>query len=376
MSFHDLPLEWQEGDYTVYRNYHWTAPGCHNACGQLVYVKDGKIEKVEGDPEDPYCKGRMCARCLNLPEAYYGEHRIGHPMKRAFEDRGKDKWEQISWDEAYDIIEEKVREIWRDYGGESIVTLQGTGRNIIWQTPFLTFTGFKSPNFGLGFLSGDSCMLPRNVGQAYIQGDSWIVDMGQEHELGMDDPRYVRPEVIMIWGNNPLPSNGDGFLGHWIVEVMKTGTKLITVDPALTWLAAHSEVWLPIRPGTDPALALGMLNVTINEGLYDQEWVDYWTYGFDALKERVQEYPPSKVAEICWVDEDQIVEAARLYANAHPAAISTFRAAASSPAACSASTRLTAAAGSTLPPSCRRSASSRTTSTAARRPALLSPTPS
>lgn len=321
MSFHDLPLEWQEGDYTVCRNYHWTAPGCHNACGQLVYVKDGRIEKVEGDPEDPYSKGRMCARCLNLPEAYYGEYRIGHPMKRAFEDRGKDAWEQITWDEAYDIIEEKVREIWRDYGAESIVTLQGTGRNIIWQTPFLTFTGFKSPNFGLGFLSGDSCMLPRNVGQAYIQGDSWIVDMGQEHELGMDDPRYVRPEVIMIWGNNPLPSNGDGFLGHWIVEVMKTGTKLVTVDPALTWLAAHSEYWLPIRPGTDPALALGMLNVIINEELYDKEWVEYWTYGFDALKERVQEYPPSKVAEICWIDEDLVYGAARLYANAHPAAI-------------------------------------------------------
>ena len=321
MTFHNLPLEWKEGDYTVYRNYHWTAPGCHNACGQLVYVKDGRIEKIEGDPKDPYSQGRCCARCLNLPEAYYSEKRIGHPMKRAREDRGKDKWVEITWDEAYDIIEDNVREIWRDYGAESIVTLQGTGRNIIWQTPFLTFTAFKSPNFGLGFLSGDSCMLPRNVGQAYIMGDSTIVDMGQQFELGMDDPRWKCPEVILIWGNNPLVSNGDGFLGHWIVEAMKRGAKLITVDPELTWLGAQSEIWLPLRPGTDPALALGFLNVICEEGLYDQEWIDKWGYGFDELKERVKDYPVDKVAEICWVDADDIHAAARMYANAKPAAL-------------------------------------------------------
>ena len=86
----DRPLQWQEGEYTVYRNYQWTAPGCHNMCGQLVYVKDGKVEKVEGDPDDPYSEGRCCARCLNLPEAMYSPQRVKYPMKRAYEDRGKD----------------------------------------------------------------------------------------------------------------------------------------------------------------------------------------------------------------------------------------------------------------------------------------------
>ena len=317
---YDKPLEWQEGEYTVYRNYHWTAPGCHNACGQIVYVKNGKIVKVEGDPDDPYSQGRMCARCLNLPEAYYNEHRVKYPMKRAGE-RGENKWERISWDEAYDIIVEHVKDIWENYGSQSIVAMQGTGRNIIWQTPFFAFSALKTPNFALGFLSGDSCMLPRNSAQAFVMGDPTIVDMGQQFEAGMDDPRWECPKCIIIWGNNPLVSNGDGFLGHWIVEAMKRGAELVTVDPELTWLAAHSKYWLNIRPGTDGALALAMLNVIINENLYDAEWTEKWTFGFDELVERVQEYPPAKVAEICGIPKEKIVGAARFYATAKPASI-------------------------------------------------------
>ena len=320
MALSDRPMEWQEGDCTVYRNYQWTAPGCHNACGQLVYVKNGKVVKVEGDPTDPYSQGRICARCLNLPEAFYNEQRVKYPLKRVGE-RGENKWERISWEEAYDIIEERVRDIWENYGSESIVALQGTGRNIVWQTPFLAFTAFKTPNFALGFLSGDSCMLPRNTAQTYVVGDPTIVDMGQQFEDGMDNPEWECPKCIVIWGNNPLVSNGDGFIGHWIVEVMKRGCELVTVDPELTWLAAHSKHWLPIRPGTDGALALAMLNVIINEDLYDHDFVDRWTYGFDALKERVQAWTPAKAAEICWITKEQIIEAARFYATSKPAAI-------------------------------------------------------
>ncbi len=98
----------------------------------------------------------------------------------------------------------------------------------------------------------------------------------------------------MIWGNNPIYTNSDAFLGHWIVEAMKRGSKLIVVDPKLTWLASRADYWLRLRPGTDAALALGMLNVIINEGLYNKEFVEKWTFGFDKLSERVQEYTPEK----------------------------------------------------------------------------------
>ena len=94
---------WQDGEYTVYRTTQWTAPGCHDGCGILCYVnKEGKLEKVEGDPANGYSRGALCMRCLDLVEAMYAEDRLKYPMKRAFEDRGKDAWERITWEEALD----------------------------------------------------------------------------------------------------------------------------------------------------------------------------------------------------------------------------------------------------------------------------------
>ncbi|WP_094607690.1 Acetylene hydratase [Sporomusa silvacetica DSM 10669] len=315
-----LPLEWQEGEYTVYRNHHWSGPGCHNACAILVYVKDGKVAKVEGDPESPYNQGRLCMRCLNMVEAYYHSDRIKWPLKRVGA-RGENKWERISWDEAYNIIEEKVTAIKKEYGPEAIVCMEGTGRNVNWQVPMMAYSVFGTPNFGLGFLSGDACYLPRCAAMYAQMGDATIADMSQQFEKRYDDPNWKCPEVVLIWGNNPLVSNGDGFLGHWIVDVMKMGAKLIVIDPEATWLASRAEYFLQIRPGTDGALALGMLNVIINEELYDKEFVEKWTYGFDELKERVQEWPVEKVAEITWIPADLIKNAARFFAKASPAAL-------------------------------------------------------
>jgi anaerobic selenocysteine-containing dehydrogenase len=126
---------------------------------------------------------------------------------------------------------------------------------------------------------------------------------------------------MAIWGNNPVVSNADGFYGHWVVDCMRRGTKLVVIDPRLTWLASKAELWLQIRPGTDAALALGMLNVIIQEKLYDQDFVDKWTYGFDQLAERAAEYPVEKVSKITWIPEEKIVAAARLFAQSKPATV-------------------------------------------------------
>ncbi len=140
-------------------------------------------------------------------------------------------------------------------------------------------------------------------------------------EKRYDDPQYEVPKVILVWGTNPTATDPDAFFGHWIIDCMKRGSKIISVDPRYTWLTTRAEYHLQLRPGTGGALALGMLHVIMNEGIYDKEFVEKWTYGFDELKERVQEYPPSKVAEITEVPEDLIVEASRFYANSKPAAI-------------------------------------------------------
>ena len=125
-----LPWKWEEDGMTVIRGTARSAPGCHNVCGILSYVKDGKLVKVEGDPEDPYNQGRLCSRCLCIPDYVYHEERLTYPMKRAREDRGKDKFERITWDEAYDIIEKNFKEVSAKYGPGSIACCQGTGRDI------------------------------------------------------------------------------------------------------------------------------------------------------------------------------------------------------------------------------------------------------
>jgi len=309
--------QWQEGEYTVTRSCVWSGPGCHNGCGVLYYTKDGQLVKVEGDPNSGFNNGRLCMRCLVLPEAVYHPTRLLYPMKRAGE-RGENKWERITWDEAYDIIEEKVRKIWKDYGGRSIVCCFGTGRNATWQLPFLAYMGYKSPNCGGGFLSGDCCYAPRLMAMQLIFGATFIADCSQLFEKRYDDERWVPPKYIVNWGCNPVASNADGFYGHWIVDCMKRGSKLITVDPRVTWLAAKSDIHLQIRPGTDAAVAMAMLNVIINEELYDKDFVDKWCYGFEELKEAVAEMTPARAAEISWAPEEKITEIARILGRNKP----------------------------------------------------------
>jgi len=313
---------WQDGDYTVTRTTVWSGPGCHDGCGVLYFVKDGVLEKVEGDPLNSFNQGTLCMRCLDMPEAVNNAARVKGPLKRVGE-RGENKWEEISWDEAYDIIEAKVRAIWDEYSPLSIACHIGTGRNNCFQIPYLCYAAFGSPNFSLGYLSGESCFQPRSAAMGSMNGEFLIADMSQQFADRYDEEKteWRLPKVIVNWGCNAVVSNADNFYGHWIVECMQRGSKMITVDPSLTWLAAQSEYWLRLRPGTDTALAMTMLNVIIQEDLYDHDFVEKWTYGFDALAERVSEWTPERGAEVCWVDAETIVAAARMYAQAKPAAV-------------------------------------------------------
>ena len=309
---------WEEDGYTVIRTHARTGPGCHSNCGVLLYVKDGKVEKVEGDPENPFNQGRLCPRCLAMTEMIYHPDRLLYPMKRAGE-RGENKWERITWDEAYDLIEKKFKQIIAESGSEAIMVTQGTGRDINGYMPRIGFS-MNTPNQG-GWLAGNSCYTPRLFLVNQKMGNFVVADCSQFFPDRYDHPGYERPDYVLIWGNNPVYSNSDGFLGHWIVELMKRGTKLITVDPRMTWLAGKSEYFLQLRPGTDAALALAIGNVICEENLYDRQFVEKWTAGFDAYRERVKEYTPEKAAEICGVDADTIRAAARAIAGARAAAL-------------------------------------------------------
>ena len=304
----------------VYRTTAWSAgPGCHGGCGQKVYVKDGRMVKIEGDEQHPWNQGRSCPRVLALTQYMYHPDRITRPLKRVGA-RGEGKFEPISWDEAYDLVETRFNEIKAKHGPEAVVFAQGTGRDIGGPITFLAYS-FGSPNWCQLGLSGQSCYTPRLGAMKAVMGDFGVVDCSQFLEKRYEDPQWVPPEVVIVWGQHPANGCPDAFFGHWIIDCMKRGTKIIAVDPRNTWTTSRAQIHLQARPGTDGAMALGMLNVIINEGLYDKAFVQKWTHGFDELKARVQQYPVEKVAAITEVPAQDIAAAARLFANAKQGAI-------------------------------------------------------
>lgn len=281
---------------------------CHCECGVLVHVRDGKVTKVEGDPDHLMNRGFICVKGRAQPQVLYHPDRLKYPLKRAGE-RGSGKWERISWDEALDGIAEKLTELKDKYGPESFAAIHGTGpRPTLYSTPLLA-TALGSPNVisvdlhicAIPSAIAGNCTLGRPVG-------------------GERGPDYPNSNCIMIVGGNPLMSHPPR--GIEILEAQrKRKTKLIVVDPRRTELAAKADIWLQIRPGTDVALLLGMIGTIIDEELYDKEFVAKWCYGFEELKDHVKQYPLDRVADITWLPEEKIKQAAMLYATTKPAAL-------------------------------------------------------
>ena len=297
----------------------WSAPGDHpTGCGIILHVKDGKLVKVEGDPEHPISQGRLCPRCLAFDEAEYHPDRLLHPMKRDPKDRGKDCWEQITWDEAYDLAEKEIRRVWEEYGQESCFVVTGTGRETtMWANVYATNV-LGSPN-RTGCISGASCYGPRcSIANYHLGAGYPELDYAAFFPDRYDDPRYEVPKYILIWGKNPIYSNSDGLFGHAVVDLMQRGSKLIVIDPRVTWLAAHAEYHLQLRPGTDAAVGMGFANVIIQEDIYDHEFVEKWCYGFKKFAECVSEWTPERVEEVAWVPAEVLRGAARAFATNAP----------------------------------------------------------
>ena len=317
------PWRYEEDGLTVTRGCAWSPPGCHpTGCGIKVYTnKEGQLVKIEGDENHPITNGRLCVRCLTIRDYVYHPDRIRYPMKRAREDRGKNRWERITWDEAYDIIVEKCNEAKEKWGADSILVLGGTGREGGPMLPAYAHSALGTPN-DCYTQSGYSCYIPRVAGTTYVLGATYPeMDYAGAYELRYDEPTWQLPALIVYWGKIPTASNGDGLFGHAAIDMMRRGSKLMCIDPRVTWSCTRADWHLQLRPGTDAALGMAMLNVIISEGLYDKDFVDRWTYGFEQLAERVGTMSVEQAAEICDLDPDDIREAARAYATLKPAQI-------------------------------------------------------
>ena len=249
---------------------------CHGGCGVLVYVKNGKIAKIAGDPDCPINHGTLCSKGMAASQLVYHPDRLIHPLRR-IGPKGSGKWERISWDRALDTIAERIQGYKGTFGAESIVLGYGTGRE----------------------------------NEAVIYRFANL----------LGSPNENHPKCIMVWGNNLVISNPDCYKGEPFSVSLDQGAKLIAVDPRLTRIAARAHIWLRLRPGTDTALALGMLYIIVHEKLYDQQFVEEYVHGWDPFVQRVNEYPPDKVEKITWVPKEKIISAARLFATTKPAAI-------------------------------------------------------
>jgi anaerobic selenocysteine-containing dehydrogenase len=277
---------------------------CHGGCGVLVYTRNGKAVKIAGDPDCPINHGTLCSKGIASTQLAYHPDRLTYPVRRAGP-KASGKWERISWDEALDTIAERMMHYKEKTGAESIIMGYGTGREneaVIYR--FANLLG--TPNV---LTAGHFCYGPRIATSIITCGTNVIVDYEND------------PNCIMVWGSNVVISNPDEYKGEPFSVSLNKGAKLIVVDPRLTRMAARADIWLQLRPGTDTALALGMLNVIVNEKLYNQEFVENYVYGWDQFVERVNEYPLDKVEKITWVARDRIRKAARLFATTKPAGI-------------------------------------------------------
>ena len=195
-------------DMTIHRTTAWSAgPGCHGGCGQKIFVKDGKMVKIEGDENHPWSQGRSCPKVLALTQYMYHPDRITRPLKRVGA-RGEGKFEPISWDEAYDTVEARLNEIKQKYGAESVIFSQGTGRDIGGPITMLCYS-FGSPNWVQLGLSGHSCYTPRLGAMKGVFGDFAVADCSQFLAKRYEDPEWVPPEVT----RGPREPNGRTSIG-------------------------------------------------------------------------------------------------------------------------------------------------------------------
>jgi len=272
---------------------------CKPRCILDVYIKDGRLQGVSKSP----IKG--CPRWKRAVEMFYHPDRLTYPLKRAG-DRGSNKWEQITWDQAFDEIAERLLTIKGEYGAEAVAGTAGTSRTYE-ELRYRFLNLFGSPNL---------------IGQGQIcHGNSAVVGMMMYGwwPYWMNVEKLANARCFILDGRNPPP--GHQTIWEAFVARKKEGAKLIVIDPRKSKAAADADLWLQLRPGTDAALLLSMIQVIIEEDLYDHDFVENWCHGFDQLKQRVKEYPPEKVADITRVPAAQIREAARMFATLTPSCI-------------------------------------------------------
>jgi anaerobic selenocysteine-containing dehydrogenase len=281
---------------------------CPDTCSWQVAVDRNSRRAVDiwGRADHPITGGRLCGKVDRYLERTYHAERLTTPLRRVGP-KGSGHFEPVSWDEAMEAIGARLKGIIDEYGTEAVLPYSYAGT-----MGFLQGEGMAARFFnGMG-----ASRLARTIcSEAGFEG--YLYTMGAAEGTATEDFAYAR--LILLWGTNTLTSNLH--LWPFIQEARKQGARVIAIDPAQTRTARAADEWIPIRPGTDGALGLAMMNVIIAENLHDADYVAKYTLGFDHLAERVSAWTPERAAAITGIPAQRIRDLAREYATARPAAI-------------------------------------------------------
>ncbi|MBL3644536.1 molybdopterin oxidoreductase family protein [Bacillus sp. RHFB] len=279
---------------------------CPDQCGLLLHKKDGKIIKVQGDPDHPVTKGNICNKVRNMTARLYDPNRLKQPLKR-IGPKGKGNFVPISWEEAIDTITSKWKDLIEMHGPESILPYSFYGN-----MGNLSAEGMDRRFFhklGASMLERSICNAAGSVGYSYTMGGSF----------GIDPEETIHTKLFIMWGINAVSTNM-----HQVTlaqQARKNGAKVVVIDVHKNQTGKWADWFIPILPGTDSALALGLMHILYAENLVDQPFLDEYTVGAAELREHVRQYDPATVSAITGVPIDDLYELARMYGTTSPSFI-------------------------------------------------------
>ena len=281
---------------------------CPDTCAWIVTVENGEAVSLRADAGHPYTHGALCNKVEDYLAYTRSPDRLLHPMRRVGR-KGSGDFVRISWDEALDRIAANFTETIAQYGAEAIWPFLGTGSMGLIHGAYNGGRRFWNV-LGASRHVQTICTIAGGFGTGYTLGDN---------RVGMDPELLRESKLILLWGANVLSTHPH--LWGSILIARKRGARIVAIDPIRTRTAAAADQHIALVPGTDAALALGLLHVVLSEGAEDREFIDAHTLGFDAFRERIEQFPPERVADVCGVPVETIVELGKALAHTRPTGI-------------------------------------------------------
>jgi len=280
---------------------------CPDTCGLLVKVEKDRIVSVKGDPDHPYTAGFLCKKAFSYPEHIHSPNRITTPLKRTGP-KGSARFKPVTWNEAMDEVASRILSVSSQQGPEAVLPYSYAGH-----------MGLVHRHSGHAFFNrlGASVLDYTICGPAATAGFEASLGKGPSTEI----QEAAQSDYIIIWGSNTLTTNIHAW--PFFSRARKAGATLVVIDPYRNRTARQAHMHVMLKPGTDAALALAMMQVIIDRDLADLDFISRQTTGFEQLKARAAEYPPARAAEICGVPEEMIIQLALGYGKARAPYIRT-----------------------------------------------------